>query len=131
MAITLDLLLHAGVLVERDSSKWVLSDNYLECRMHLVGDGNTVENMVVFFQDMQDRRITYSNASIMFLKALSVVMTFLGDWHAGLNMAQTVFNYYYTGFLDEFHSCCYNGRELTRMLVLVFSRCPIDNFCPR
>ena len=31
-------------------------------------------------------------------------MTFPGDWHAGLNMAQSVFNYCYTGFLGEFQS---------------------------
>ena len=79
----------------------------MERHIYLVGDGKTVENMVKFVRDMQDRRITYSNASIqaeIFLKALSVVMTFPGDWHSGLNMAQTVFNYCYTGFLDEFQS---------------------------
>jgi len=106
-AITLDLLLRAGVLVEGNSGKWDLAENYLERRIYLVGDGKTVENMVKFVRDMQDRRITYSNASIqaeIFLKALSVVMTFPGDWHLGLNMAQTVFNYCYTGFLDEFQS---------------------------
>ena len=48
VAVTLDLLLHAGVLVEGDSSKWELSDNYLERRIHLVGDAKTVENMVFF-----------------------------------------------------------------------------------
>jgi hypothetical protein len=106
-AITLDLLLRAGVLVEGNSGKWDLAENYLERRIYLVGDGKTVENMVKFVRDMQDRRITYSNASIqaeIFLKALSVVMTFPDDWHSGLNMAQTVFNYCYTGFLDEFQS---------------------------
>ncbi len=37
-----------------------------------------------------------------FLKALTVVMDVPGDWHAGLSMAQAIFNYCYVGFLDEF-----------------------------
>ena len=36
------------------------------------------------------------------LKAVSVVMTLPGDWHTGLNMAQTIFTYGYAGFLEEF-----------------------------
>ena len=92
---------------ERESIKWELADNYLERRINVVGDAKTVENMVNVVRDMQDRRITYSNASVqaeIFLKALSVVMTFRGNWHAGLNTAQFIFTYCYTGFLGEFQS---------------------------
>jgi hypothetical protein len=45
---------------------------------------------------MQDRRITYNHTIIqaeIFLKALSVAIGLPGDWHVGLNTAQSIFNY--------------------------------------
>ena len=73
----------------------------------MVGDANTVENIVKFVHDMQDRRTTFSDASVhaeISLKAVSVVMTLRGDWHTELNMAQTIFTYGYAGFLEEFQA---------------------------
>jgi hypothetical protein len=42
-AITLDLLLRAGVLVEGDGGKWDLGENYSQQGIYLVGDVKTVE----------------------------------------------------------------------------------------
>ena len=97
-AITLDLLLRAGVLVEAEDGSWTVADNYLTRRIYLYGDAKTVENMVKFVREMQDRCISYSAANVqseVFLKALDVVMELPGDWHTGLNMAQTIYNYCY------------------------------------
>lgn len=61
--------------------------------------------MVKFVRDMQNRHISYSTSNIqsdIFLKALSVVIQMPGDWHTGLNMGQSIFNYCYVGFLDQF-----------------------------
>ena len=59
------------------------------------------------------------------MKALSVVMALPGDWHTGLNIAQTIYNYCYTGFLEHFQellgwkrinkdvsSCYYQAKRL-------------------
>ena len=104
-AITLDLVLRAGILVEAEDGSWTVADNYLTRRIYLYGDAKRVENMVKFVRDMQDRRISYSAANVqpeVFLKALEVVMDLPGDWHTGLNMAQTIYSYCYVGFLDQF-----------------------------
>ena len=132
-AITLDLLLRAGILVEGEDSSWVLADDWKERKIYLFGDAKTIENMAKFVRDMQDRRISYSAANVqseIFLKALSRVMDLPGDWHTSLNMAQTIFNYCYVGFLDQFQemlhwkninlkvSKCYF--QATRLITFVF-----------
>ena len=61
--------------------------------------------MLKFVRDIQNRRISHSTSSIqseVFIKALSVVMQLPYDWHTGLNMAQSIYNYCYVGFLDQF-----------------------------
>ena len=81
-AIALDLLLRAGVLVENKSKGLDLADDYDTRRIYLYGDAKTLENMVKFVRDMQDRRMSYSVANMqaeVFLKALSVVMELAGD----------------------------------------------------
>ena len=95
-AITLDLLLRAGVFVEDEDGLWQLVDDYNQRRTYLFGDAKTIEDMTKFVRDMQDRRISYSAANVqseILLKALSVVMDFPGGWHTGLNMAQSIYNY--------------------------------------
>jgi len=104
-AITLDLLLRAGVIVEVDDGSWELAKNWESRRIYLYGDAKTIENMTKFVRDMQDCRISYTHANIqleVFLKALAVVMDAPGDWHTGLNMLQSIYNIYYYGFLDQF-----------------------------
>ena len=58
-AITLNLLLCAGVLVEGQSGKWELAEDYSKRQIYLVGNAKTVENIVKFVRDMQDRRIMF------------------------------------------------------------------------
>ena len=58
-AITLDLLLRAGVLMPDDEGGWVLADDWEERRIYLYGNTKTVENMSEFVHDMQDRKISY------------------------------------------------------------------------
>jgi hypothetical protein len=134
-AITLGLLLRAGVLEEGEDGSWELTEDYKSWRIYLVDDAKTVENIVTFVCDMQDRRVSFSHASIqadVFMDALSVVMALPGDWHAGLNMAQSIVICYYHGFLEEFQSllgrkhinkevslCYYQG---TRLITFVLRR---------
>ena len=63
-AITLDVLLRAGVLVEGDNGRWDLTPDYSERHIYLVGNAKTVENMVTIVCDIQDQHITCSDASI-------------------------------------------------------------------
>ena len=104
-AITLDLLLRSGVLVQNEGGGWDLADDYKTRRIYLVGDAKTVENMTKFVRDMQIRRISYSTANVqseIFLEALSAIKKFPGDWHTGLNMLTSIYKLYYVGFLDQF-----------------------------
>ena len=55
-ALTLDLLLRAGVLVENKDGSWSLAKDYKERRIYLVGDAKTIENIVKVVRDMQDRK---------------------------------------------------------------------------
>ena len=75
--ITLDLLLRAGVLGKQDDGRWGLTEDYALRRIYIVSDTKTVENMVEFVRDMQDRQITYSHASIqaeIFISALRPIL---------------------------------------------------------
>ena len=56
--------------------------------MYFVGDAKTIENVTKFVRDTQERQMSYSTANVqadVFLKAMSRVMPFPGDWHTGLN----------------------------------------------
>ena len=132
-AITLDLLLRAEVLVLGKDGDWVLADDWEQRRIYLFGDAKTIENITKFVRDMQNRRITYSAANVqseIFMKAITVVMHLPGDWHTGLNMAQSIYNIFYVGFLDQFQdllhwqrinsdvSSCYF--QATRLVTFVF-----------
>ena len=63
-AITLDLLLRAGVLVTNEDGSWSLADDWDQRRIYIFGDAKTIENMAKFVRDMQDRKISYSNANM-------------------------------------------------------------------
>ena len=81
-AITLELLLRAGVLVEGSDGRWHLADDWETRRIYLIGDVKTIENVTKFVRDMQERRIAYSEANIqsdVFLQALTVVQQTPGD----------------------------------------------------
>ncbi len=58
-AITLDLLLRAGVLEENDDGLWVLANDWDTRRIYLYGNAKTIENITKFVCDMQDRRVSY------------------------------------------------------------------------
>ncbi len=115
-AITLDLLLRAGVLVSTDKGSWELAENWESRRVYLYGDAKTIENVTKFVRDMQERRISYTTANIqseVFLQALTVVMEAPGDWHSGMNMLQSIYNVYYPGFLDQFQGLL-NWKRVTK-----------------
>ena len=81
-ALTLDLLLRAGILVEEKDGTWTLAKDNNDRRIYLVGDANTVKNIVKFVQDIQDRRTTFSDASVQaenFIKAMTIVTPVPGD----------------------------------------------------
>ena len=93
-AITLDLLLWAGVLlIPNEEGSWSLADDWKTRHIYLFGDAKTIENMTKFVRDMQDRKISYYVVSLqseIFLQALEVVVEILGDWHTCLNMLTSI-----------------------------------------
>ena len=104
-AITLDLLLHVGVVIEEDGGGWSLAPDYHLRRIYLFGDAKTIENVAKFVCDMQARKITYSIANLqgeVFLEAMSCVRNLPVDWHTGLNLLTSMYNLYYVRFLDQF-----------------------------
>ena len=104
-SITLDLLLRSGILVETEDGGWSLADDWENRRVYLFGDAKTIENMSKFVKDMQDRKISYTQANVqaeVFLKALSCIVEAPGDWHTGMNMLTSIYNMYYHGFLEHF-----------------------------
>ena len=52
------------MLTEAGDGKWKLTDDYKDRRIYLVGDAKTVENIIKFVRDIQDRRTTFSVASV-------------------------------------------------------------------
>ena len=75
--------------------------------MYFVGDAKTIENVTKFVRDTQERRMSYSTANVqadVFLKAMSQVMPFPGDWYTGLNQLTSIYKLYYDGFLDQFQA---------------------------
>ena len=104
-AITLDLLLRAGVLLQNEDGSWSLVNDYKTRRVYVYGDAKTIENMAKFVRDMQERKISFSEANLqseIFLEALTCVRDLPGDWHTGLNALTSIYNLYYVGFLDQF-----------------------------
>ena len=114
-AILLDLLLRAGVIIQTSTGEWQLATNWEERNVYVAGDAKTIENVAKFVREMQERRLSYSAANIqadVFLKALTRVMPFPGDWHTGLNMLTSIYKLYYDGFLDQFQSMLAgNGKQ--------------------
>ena len=52
-AITLDLLLHAGVIIDEEGGGWKLAPDYHLRRIHLFGDAKTIENVAKIVRGMQ------------------------------------------------------------------------------
>ena len=63
-AITLDLLLRAGVLLQDEDESWSLADDYKSRRVCVYGDAKNIENMAKFFRDMQERKISSTKANL-------------------------------------------------------------------
>ncbi len=63
-SITLDLLLRYGILEETKEGGWTLADNWENRRVYLFGDAKTIKNMSKFVKDMQDRKISYTQAHV-------------------------------------------------------------------
>ena len=104
-AITLDLLHRAGVLLQDEDGSWSLAEDYKSRRVYVYGDAKTIENMAKFVHDMQERKISFTEANLqskIFLEALTCVRDLLGDWYTGLNTLASMYNLYYVGFLDQF-----------------------------
>ena len=83
-SITLDLLLRSGILEQTEDGSWTLAEDWETRRVYLFGDAKTIENMSKFVRDMQNSKISYTQANIqaeIFLKALSCIVEAPGDWH--------------------------------------------------
>ena len=143
-AITLDLLLRAGVLMQDDNGSWSLANDYETRRVYIYGDGKTIENMAKFVRDMQARQISFTEANMqseIFLKALTCVRDLPRDWHTGLNTLTSIFNLYYVGFLDQFQdllgwkkinrnvrSCYYQSSRLVKFVSDELTRLFVHQF---
>ena len=82
-AITLDLLLHAGVIIDEEGGGWKLAPDYNFRRIHLFGDAKTIENVAKIVRGMQSRKITFSVANLqpeVFFDATTCVQDLPGDW---------------------------------------------------
>ena len=60
-----------------------------------MGDVKTVDNVYKIAEDLSSRMLSMKESSQqaeVFAKALKNVMAIPGDWHAGLNMLQSIMN---------------------------------------
>ena len=65
-AITLDLLLKAGIINTQEDGSWALASDWETRRPIIFGDAKTTENMSKFMRDMQIRELSLSEESIQF-----------------------------------------------------------------
>ena len=91
-AISLDIALKLGIIVEQPDGSWALSDTWDECRPMIFGDAKTTENMSKFIRDMQGRNLSLTEASVqaeVFLDAMSIMAC--GNEHAAVNFQSVVY----------------------------------------
>jgi hypothetical protein len=143
-SITLDLLLRSGILEETEDGGWTLVNDWDTRRVYLFGDAKTIENMSKFVRDMQDRKISYTQANVqaeVFLKALSCIVQAPGDWHTGMNMLASIYNLYFHGFLEpiktllgwnrinkDVRSCYYQAARLVKFVSEELNRFFMQDF---
>ena len=75
-AITLDLLIRSGVLFQDEDESWSLVEDYRSRLVCVHGDANTIENMARFVQDIQEHKISSTDANLqneIFMEALTCV----------------------------------------------------------
>ena len=91
-------------MIEDKNGGWSLAEDYKSRRIYVYGDAKTIKNMAKFVRDMQDCKVSFSDANLqseVFLEALNTcVKDLLGNWHTGLNSLSTISNLYHVGFLD-------------------------------
>ena len=78
-AITLDLLLQAGVLIKYEDGGWSLAEDYKTRRIYISGDAKIIENMAKFVRDMQDCRVSFSDANLQSEVLLEALNTCVKD----------------------------------------------------
>ena len=101
--ITLELLLKGGTLNETDSGSWDLEESYENHRNYIFGDRKTIECISSFFSTARGREPNLEESSILmdkFEEASNTIMTVPGDWHTGLNIAQSIFKCFWKPLLS-------------------------------
>ena len=101
--ITLELLLKGGTLNETDSGSWDLEEGYENHRNYIFGDRKTIECISSFFSTARGREPNLEESSILmdkFDEASNTIMNVPGDWHTGLNIAQSIFKCFWKPLLS-------------------------------
>ena len=78
--------------------QWKMADDTVNDRNIIFGDRKSIELMHAFANDLRNRGISLSEASEQceeFEDAMKTVQSQPGDWHMGLNAAQTIFKCFY------------------------------------
>ena len=76
---------------------WYLADDYKSHWVYVYGYAKIIEKMSKFVRDIQERKISSSEANLLseiFLEALTCVRDLPGDWHTGLNTLTSIYNLY-------------------------------------
>ncbi len=71
-------------------------------RLYCFGDQKTIENTLVFVKKLSNPCLSFEESSIqaqIFLEAFDNVMFMPGDWHAGMNMLQSLHKLFWTDLL--------------------------------
>ena len=131
-AISLDFLLKTGLIILKDDWSWELAPDWKDFRPMIFGDAKTTENMSKFIRDMQGRNLSLSDSGMqadVFVTVMKQVMTAPGDWHAGMNMLQSIYKLWYKCLLCKFQemlgwkriqhdvrSCYYQASRLVKFV---------------
>ena len=106
--LLLDLFLKGATLNKDSNTSWSLTANYLDNWNYVFGDSKTLESITVFTNSLHDRQLSLQETSAQsdfFGKALGTVMAVPGDWHSGLNMAQSIFKCHWKALLEPMKDC--------------------------
>jgi hypothetical protein len=104
-AVILDMLLKFGVLFYNQDETWALHCFAKLHRLSCFGDRKTVENSSAFVTKLSNRNLSFEESSLqaeIFLDAFDQVMFLPGDWHAGLNMLQSIYKLFWSDLLKPF-----------------------------
>jgi hypothetical protein len=103
--VILDVLLKFGVLVYNQDETWALHCFAKLHRLYCFGDSKTIENSLASVYKLSNRSLSFEVSSLQvetLLDAFDWVMFLPGDWHAGLNILQSIYKLFWSDLLKPF-----------------------------